>query len=281
VTWLAALAYVVAGLALVGGLAIRVNRHVLARLGATRIPTGRPASGPATWMGRLVKWPRVRAAATRRLTTVGRPSGDVDRLLGRKVLMAMAGGIVGWLAGSTSFLPPPLLAVLLGTAGFRLPDFLLARRGSGSLARMRMAVPDLLDVVAVSVTAGLTPRLALDRSVDGIPGPLSEELRRARREVELGDSWRRALRAAAGRTGLPELRRLAIALERSQRLGVPIAHHLRDLARDVRAERQASEEERARRAPVLMLFPLVFLILPAFVVAAVVPAVLVATRGVP
>jgi tight adherence protein C len=69
-------------------------------------------------------------------------------------------------------------------------------------------------------------------------------------------------------------------LEQGQRLGVPVAVRLRDLAREVRAERRSRREERARRAPVAMLFPLVFLILPAFVLAAVVPAVLVAVRGV-
>jgi hypothetical protein len=64
---------------------------------------------------------------------------------------------------------------------------------------------------------------------------------------------------------LAEVRQLAVTLERSDRLGTPVALHLRALAREVRAERRAAEAERARRAPVLMLFPLVFLILPAFV----------------
>jgi tight adherence protein C len=279
-TWLMAAAYVLAGLTLVGGLAIRVDKGVMDRLGASGDALDRQVAGPASRVGRLISRPGSRTAVARRLASAGDPAGDVDRVLGRKVLMALAGAIVGWLAGSGSALPSPLLAAVLGVAGFRLPDFLLARRGTGSLNRMRSAVPDLLDVVAVSVTAGLTPRLALDRSVDGVTEPLAGELRRASHEVALGGSWRRALRAAATRTSLPELRRLAVTLERSERLGVPIAQHLRDLAREVRAERQAAEEERARRAPVLMLFPLVFLILPAFVVAAVVPAVLVATRGV-
>jgi tight adherence protein C len=89
------------------------------------------------------------------------------------------------------------------------------------------------------------------------------------------------IRRVAARTGLPELLRLAVTLERSERLGTPVAGRLRDLAREVRADRAARSEERARRAPVAMLFPLVFLILPAFVIAAVVPALLVATRGLP
>jgi tight adherence protein C len=224
--------------------------------------------------------PTARASVEARLRSSGRPVDEADAALGRKVLLCGAGIV----AGLTAVTGPPLqrivLAALLGTAGFRLPDFLLARGGTGSRARVSAAVPDLLDLVAVSVTAGLTPRLALDRATDSVPGPLAAELRRARREVVLGTSWRRALRAMAVRTGVTEVRGLAVTLERGERLGIPVAEHLRALAREVRAERRASDEERARRAPVLMLFPLVFLILPAFVLAAVVPAVLVATRGI-
>jgi tight adherence protein C len=84
----------------------------------------------------------------------------------------------------------------------------------------------------------------------------------------------------AERTDLPELRRLSIRLERSERLGSPVANQLRRLARDVRDERRLRDEERARRAPVAMLFPLVLCILPAFVLAAVVPAMLVAARDI-
>jgi tight adherence protein C len=138
-----------------------------------------------------------------------------------------------------------------------------------------------MDLLAIAVTAGLTPRLALDRASDVLAPPLGDELRHARREVDLGSPWRGALQDMARRTGLDEIRRLAVTLDRSERLGVPVAEHVRALAREVRGEREVLEEERARRAPVLMLFPLVFLILPAFVLAAVVPAVLVATRGIP
>ncbi|MGH2711909.1 MAG: type II secretion system F family protein [Actinomycetota bacterium] len=141
---------------------------------------------------------------------------------------------------------------------------------------MAAAVPDLLDVLAVSVTAGLSPRLALDRFPGGLPAPLAETLSSVRHDASLGKTWHQALEQASPQ--FPELRRLANTLRRAERLGSPIAERLRDLASEVRAERRARREERARRAPVQMLFPLVFLILPAFVLAAVVPALLVATR---
>ena len=142
------------------------------------------------------------------------------------------------------------------------------------------AVPDLFDLLAVSVTAGLSPRLALERAPDVLGGRLGNALADVRRDVSLGSAWHAALEAAGAAAGVAELRRLAVTLQRAERLGSPIAERLRDLAAEVRDERRSRREERARRAPVQMLFPLVFLILPAFVMAAVVPALIVATRDI-
>jgi tight adherence protein C len=147
-------------------------------------------------------------------------------------------------------------------------------------AQVASAVSNLLDLLAISVTAGLSPRLALERVPDLVRGHLGEILEAVRRDAGLGTPWRVALETAAKRTGIVELRRLALALDRAERLGSPIAERLRDLATEVRVERRTRREERARTAPVHMLFPLVFLILPAFVLSAVVPALLVATRGI-
>jgi Flp pilus assembly protein TadB len=153
-------------------------------------------------------------------------------------------------------------------------------RAKAEHSRLAGEVPGLLDLLAVSVTAGLSPRLALERAPELVSGGLRATLEVAKREVALGAPWRQALWAAARTSGLDELRRLALTLDRAERLGSPIAERLRDLAVEVRLERRTRREERARRAPVQMLFPLVFLILPAFVLSAVVPALLVATRGV-
>jgi tight adherence protein C len=276
-TWLVSGGYVVSILLLLVGLGTRNDPRVTGRLlsegrGQKSADTGRP------W--RMVRLPRTREALVRRLAAAGRPAQEADDVLGRKLMLGATGLFLGAAVGSGGALPTPVVAALLGLAGFRLPDFLLARRAAAFRSAMSRAVPELLDVVAVCVTAGLTPRLALERAVDTVPDPLSTELVRARTAVSLGGSWRDALRSLAERARLAELRRLAVTLERSDRLGTPVAEHLRELARGVRAARRAMEEERARRAPVFMLFPLVFLILPAFVLAAVVPAVLVATRGI-
>jgi tight adherence protein C len=277
VTWLASASYVAAAWLMLLGLFTRIDRRVIERAGART----RERRALAARLGRHVRSGAVRTRLRLRLDAAGHPTGDIDAFLGRKVCGALAGGLLGASALPRGGLLAVFSGAALALAGFQLPDFLLARRVHAVRSAISKSVPDLLDLVAVSVSAGLSARLALERAPEAITGPLREEMARIRREVSLGGSWRSGLRSAALRTGIGELRRLAITLERSERLGAPVAERLRRLSREVRAERRLEREERARRAPVAMLFPLVFLILPAFVLSAVVPALLVATRGIP
>ncbi|MGH2766450.1 MAG: type II secretion system F family protein [Actinomycetota bacterium] len=276
-SWVVPAGFVGAGWLLMLGLVAGRDRRLLARVAW-------PAAGspsPIARLGRRVGRGRLRTAMVRRLEAAETPPEEADRMLGLKAFGALAGALVGLSTWGRGPALASASAVLLAGAGFVLPDLRLARRIRAVREQASASVADLLDLIAVSVTAGLTPRLALERAPDLVHGPLGRELARTRNETSMGAPWRVALRGTATRTGLSEIRRLAVTLERSQRLGVPVAGRLRELAREVRAERAARREERARRAPVAMLFPLVFLILPAFVLAALVPALLVATRGLP
>lgn len=261
---------------LIAGLLLRRDRAVARRAFATR-PAGR-FFNPLEAFGRALRSPRARRRLERRLTAAGIHRG-VDSVLGLK--LAIAGGglalaitMFGTGAGGL------IVAVVLAGAAFNLPDFLLARRAASRRAASLRAVPDVLDVVAVGVTAGLTPRLALDRAASVADGPLADELERARREVALGTSWHQALDGVGNRTGSMDVKRLSTTLDRSARLGTPVARQLRSLAHEVREEHRAMEEEKARRAPVVMLLPLVLLILPGFVISAVVPALLAAAKDI-
>jgi pilus assembly protein TadC len=280
VTGLLSVAFLSAGGLMLTGLLLRSDPRMIRSLGQLaprEVHRPRPVNSILAGLGRLVPQ-RLRESFVRRVRDAqGAPEPEV--VLGWKVVLAVAGFALG--AASGTGLGSVLVAAVVGVGGFRLPDFVLARRRTFLRHAMEAAVPGVIDLVALSVAAGLTPRLALDRVTDVIGGRLGEQLREARHEVALGKPWRQALASLAHRTGLGDLRRISLVLERSERLGTPVSDHLRGLARQVRAERRAADEERARRAPVLMLFPLVFLILPAFVLAAVVPAVLVATRGIP
>ena len=279
-TWLVALGYVASVSAAVCGFTLRSDPRVLGRLSPQGPGADEPRSGIRSLLGRKLRLPRARPKLRHLVASAGGDEHAVDRILGTKVLCAGAGIAAGVTIWSSSRLMSFVMTAVLGAAGFTLPNFLLGRRVASARAEASAAAPDLLDAVAVCVTAGLSPRTALERAGAVVRGPLARELEAARRQVALGTQWRSALRGVADRTGLPELRRLSITLERSERLGSPVADQLRRLARDVRNERRLRDEERARRAPVAMLFPLVLCILPAFVLAAVVPAMLVAAKDI-
>ena len=237
----------------------------------------RPARDVLATLGRHI--PRTPPMLAERLAILGR-ADDLDRLRGCAGACAAGCLLLAVLLMGAS--PAAVLVgPLAGAAGWRLPGFAQARRAASTRDRMIPEVAGLLDLVTVGLSAGLTPRLAMDRAVDHVQEPLASSLRAARREVELGATWPGSLEDVGRRFALSDLRRLASTLERSGRLGSPATEPIRALARDARAEREAALEARARRAPVTMLFPLVLCILPAFVLAAVVPAMLVATRGVP
>ncbi|MEX2422063.1 MAG: type II secretion system F family protein, partial [Actinomycetota bacterium] len=141
-------------------------------------------------------------------------------------------------------------------------------------------VPTLLDLLAVATSSGLPPQLAFRRAVDAAEGPLAEELRSVLNVTALGGRWRDELRATSARLGLPDLQRLVGALTRSEALGTSLAEEIPRLANDVREARSAAATERARAAPVKMLFPLVFLILPAFLLLTVVPVLVTTVRSI-
>lgn len=151
--------------------------------------------------------------------------------------------------------------------------------GRGARSRHRRAereLPVFLDLVAAAVAAGIPGLLAVRRASEATTGPLAEELAAAMRRVDLGGQWREELRTVADRLALADLRRAGLLLERHHTVGSDISAALAELASEAREAERAAAAERARTAPVKMLFPLVFMVLPAFLLLTVVP-VLVAT----
>jgi tight adherence protein C len=170
--------------------------------------------------------------------------------------------------------PLPLLALPIVLVAWRLPELLLARRARRRIAVASREVPLFLDLLSVASSAGLAPQLAVRLSAEPLRGPLAGELASAIRRTELGRRWRDEILRVAEGLGLADLRRAAAILGRSEALGSSLAQEVSRLATDVRDERRARAAERARTAPVKMLFPLVFLILPAFLLLTVVPVLL-------
>jgi len=155
------------------------------------------------------------------------------------------------------------------------------RRARRSRARrVEREVPQLLDLLAAGSTAGLSAELSLRRAGEALRGPLGDDIRGIARLTDLGARWREELAAYATRTGSVDLRRTVAVLQRTERLGASLADATRELAAEVRQARRTATLERARTAPVKMLFPLVFLILPAFLLLTVVPVLLTTVRSI-
>jgi tight adherence protein C len=174
----------------------------------------------------------------------------------------------------------PLLALPGALVAFRLPELVLARRARSWQRVASREVPLFLDLLTVATSAGLAPQVAVRLAAEPVRGPLGDELRTALGKVDLGRRWRDELQAAAERLALPDLRRAVALLRRTETLGASAADEMARLAADVRAERRSRAAERARTAPVKMLFPLVFLILPAFLLLTVVPVLLTTVRSI-
>lgn len=171
----------------------------------------------------------------------------------------------------------PALWVLPGAAvglmfGFVAPDILLSMRADGRQNLIRRALPEALDLMAISVQAGVGLEQAVAIVTERLPGPLGEELSRFLHELQLGFSRREALLSLRERTSCPELATFILSLLQADALGIAIGDVLKTQASEIRAKRRQLARERAAKAPVRLLFPLIFGILPSLFVVILGPA---------
>ncbi len=258
--------------------AVRVDEAVVIRAGAVpgRASPSRRSFGRA--LARVGSLSMVQRASRldrmKGMLEVLHSPDALDGFLGAKAAFAICGSLIGVVS------PVPLVAPVLALGGFRAPDIVLASRVRRRLASIDRELPQLLDLLAAASSAGLAGPLAIRRAVEAIEGPLAEELRNVLRSVDLGARWRDELRSLAQRLDLRDLRRAAGALTRTESLGASLSDSMTELAAQVRSERRSAVTERARKAPVKMLFPLVFLVLPAFLLLTVVPVLLTTMRSI-
>jgi len=264
----------IAGVSLVAACWARPRSAVLAPFAPDR---SRGSAG-RDLLGAIAGAPLVRHLSVSARTTDALARSGLDRtereLVGMKAAAAAAAAFSGLLLGG------PLLAAALGPLGFRAPDASVARAARRRLAGADREVPVLLDLLAVATSAGLPAQLAFRRAVEAAEGPLADDLRPVLDATDLGGRWRDELRTVGERLELPDVRRLLGTLARSESLGSPLSEELARLARDVREARRARATERARAAPVKMLFPLVFLVLPAFLLLTVIPVLVTTVRSI-
>jgi len=162
---------------------------------------------------------------------------------------------------------------LSGWFGGRLPINWLRRRAAARQGKIQRALPDTLDLITVSVEAGLGLDAALAKVVEKTRGPLRDEFGRVLQEVGLGKVRRIALRDMSARVDVGDLTSFMSAIVQADQMGLGVAEVLRAQADEVRLKRRQRAEETAMKAPVKMLFPLVCFIFPAMMTVLLGPAV--------
>jgi tight adherence protein C len=176
------------------------------------------------------------------LDAAGRPGGiSANAFAGRKAAYAVLLTVVGLVLMLSGY---QMIAVALPVAGWFLPDLDLRGKAKERQDEITRGLPDFLDVLAVTVSAGLDFRAALGRVSDSFPGPLSDEVRTALRQMMLGESRRQALNGLRERNRSESLSEFVTALQQAEDLGAPLTAALTDIAGDVRR----SYAQEARRA---------------------------------
>jgi tight adherence protein C len=158
--------------------------------------------------------------------------------------------------------------------GYMAPEFWLGRRIRARQHAILLAIPDALDLLTISVRAGLGFDAALGKVTEKLPGALSEEFRRALAEIRVGKQRRDALRDIVGRTEVPPLTNFIGAIIQAEQLGVSISKVLQVQSEQLRIERRQRAEEMAAKAPIKMLFPLVGCIFPSLFIVILGPAII-------
>jgi tight adherence protein C len=246
-----------------------------------------PLTGVLTALGKRLTPEGYVQSVRKKLVIAGKPTqDDLDRFLAVRVItIALVPAVAALLfvvkllnnAASKSLLHGKMPVVVFGFLAMGLvlgPDAILNRKVEARQNKIRVELPDILDLLTISVEAGLGFDQALDRTIAAVPGPMSEEFQRMLGEVRAGSTRAVALRALDDRTDVPEVRSFVLALLQADTFGVSIGRVLRSLSDEMRVRRRQLAQEKAQKAPVKMLIPMVFCIFPALFIVVIGPAVI-------
>jgi len=220
----------------------------------------------------------MRRRIDRKLVLAGSPEGlDAEKIAAFKVFGTIGGGILGVALGVTAGFSASLTTaavVFLALFGYLLPGAGLGQRVIRRQEAIRRALPDTIDLLTISVEAGLGFDAALTHVGRHVPGPLSQELARLLQEMQIGVSRADAFRHLGQRTDVEELKAFILAMIQADVFGVSIANVLRAQSKELRTKRRQLVEERSQKVPVKLLLPLIFCILPSMFVVILGPGVI-------
>ena len=250
-------------------------------LGVRQLPFTQRVLSPmgdrlAGWTLRLHPKTTVEGVSARLLAAgLGRKI-SATTFLAFKSALALGGVVLGALFGGALAGPGGVLftAIALGGIGFIAPDFVVSAKGRSRKDQIRAELPDALDLMAVSVEAGMGFDGAISKLTEHMEGPLADEFALTLSEIRIGEARQDALKKLADRTGTPELASFVRSIIQADQLGISLGRILRVQATDSRLKRQAAAEEKAMKAPIKMLFPTVLFIFPAMFLVILGPAFL-------
>lgn len=210
-----------------------------------------------------------------RVEAAGFPEGwDINRVVLLKVLSALMGAAFGFLLMLTLNLGFGFLLLIVFTiAGFFIPDYVLDKRAGARAGEMRKSLADTVDILKLTLEAGVGFDSAMRMVAQNTNGPLAEEFGRVVQEITIGKSRSEAMYALAERTHDEDLRRFCQTCVQAERRGTPFGEVLEIQSEELRVKRRQLAEETAQKVPVKILFPMMVLVLPVLMMVVMGPAV--------
>jgi len=234
-----------------------------------------PAIAKFSRMGRRLAPSDGTSRIQHRLDVAGNPIGwTADRIVGLKTAgfagMLLLSVVLTTIAG-TSLMFTLVAVIGLSLIGYMAPNLYLYQLGSDRSETMQRDLPDALDLLTISVEAGLAFDAALARVAKSTDGPLAQEFARVLQEMNIGMGRTTAMRALGERTSISELKSFVTAMVQADAFGIPIGQVLRIQATEMRTKRRQRAEEKAQKVPVKILFPMLLCIFPALFIVIIGP----------
>jgi tight adherence protein C len=261
---------------------IQTYGYVAETTGGSETDTGsrRPLDSIAGRLGNFVARRTDRFGEARireKLISAGMYDTTPRKILGYQLLCTIAFGLlVLWLipAGGGSLVFAVVMAAAAAVAGWFAPPYYVELKKRQRFEKIDKQLPDMIDLLVVTIEAGLGILASMRVAADSMSDPLGQELRLTLQEQRMGLSVGQAIESLGRRADTPNMRIFVRSLTQGERLGVSIGTTMRNLSVEMRKRRRAMAEERAQKMPVKMLFPLIFFIFPALFIVILTPMII-------